>query len=63
MTRGNRESAKTNSLGESMTLLGKRIISRGKGQCPIDKGQPQYYAHVTCDLELGIGLRIFPIWV
>ena len=34
---------KTNSLGESITLLGK---------CPIDKGQPQYYAHVRCDLEM-----------
>ena len=62
MTRRNREGAKTNSLGESITLLGKKVRSRGKGQCPIDKGQPQYHAHVIRDLELGIGLRIFPIW-
>ena len=62
MTRGNREGAKTNSLGERTTLLGKKVRSRGKGQCPIDKGQPQYHAHVIWDLELGIGLRIFPIW-
>ena len=62
MTRGNSEGAKTNSLEENMTLLGKRVRSRGKGQCPIDKGQPQYHAHLICDLELGIGPRIFPIW-
>ena len=58
MTRDNRESAETNSLGKSMTLLGKRLRSRGKGQCPVDKGQPQFHAHVVCDLELGIGPRI-----
>ena len=62
MTRGNREGAKANSLGESMILLGKRVRSRGKGQCPIDKGQPQYHAHLICGLELEIGPRIFPIW-
>ena len=61
MTIGNRKGAKTNCLGERMTLLGKKVRSRGKGQCPIDKGQLQYHAHVICDLELGIGLRIFPI--
>ena len=49
MLRGNREGIKTNSLRESMTLLGKRVRSRGKGQCPIDEGQPQYHAHVRCD--------------
>ena len=61
MTIGNRKGAKTNCVGERMTLLGKKVRSRGKGQCPIDKGQPQYHAHVICDLELGIGPRIFPI--
>ena len=61
MTRDNREGAKTNGLGENMTLLGKRVRSRGNGQCPIDEGQPQYHAHVRCDLELGIDPRIFPI--
>ena len=61
MTIGNRKGAKTNSLEERMTLLGKKVRSRGKGKCPIDKGQPQYHAHVICDLELGIGPRIFPI--
>ena len=33
----------------------------GKGQCLIDKGQPQYHAHVICDLELGISQRTFQI--
>ena len=61
MTISNRKDAKTNSSGERMTLLGKKVRSGGKGQCPIDKGQPQYHAHVICDLELGIGPRIFPI--
>ena len=62
MTRDNRESAKTNSLRESMTLLGKRVRYKSKGQCSIDKGQLQYDAHVRYDLELGIDPRIFPIW-
>ena len=62
MTRDNREGAKTNSLRESMTLLGKRVRSKSKGQCSIDKGQLQYDAHVRCDLELGMDPRIFPIW-
>ena len=62
MTGDNREGAKTNNLQEIMTLLGKRVSSRGKGQCPIDQGQPQYYAHVRCDLELRIDPSIFPIW-
>ena len=61
MTIGNREGVKTNSLGERMTLLGKKVRSRDKGQCSIDKRQPQYHAHVICDLELEIGPRIFPI--
>ena len=61
MTIGNRKGAKTNCVGERMTLLGKKVRSRGKGQCPIDKGQLQYHAHVICDLELGIGSTIFPI--
>ena len=61
MTRDNRVSAKTNSLGESMTLLGKRVRSRGNEQCPIDEGQPQYHAKVRCDPELGINPRICPI--
>ena len=61
MTRDNREGAKTNSLGESMTLLGKRVRYRGNEQCPFDEGQPQYHAHVRSDLELGIDPRIFPI--
>ena len=61
MTIGNRKGAKTNSLGERMTLLGKKVRSRGKGQCPIDKDQLQYHAHVICELEPGIGPRIFPI--
>ena len=63
MTGDNRESAKTDSLGESMTLLGKRVGYRGKRQCPIDKGQLQYQAHVRCKLELGMNSRILPIWV
>ena len=61
MTRDSKEGTKTNSLDESLTLLGKRVRSRGKGQCSIDEGQPQYHAHVRCDLELGIDPRIFPI--
>ena len=61
MTIGNRRGAKTNSLEERMTLLGKKVRSRGKEQCPIDKGQPHYCARVLCDLELGIGSSIFPI--
>ena len=61
MTIGNRKGAKANSLGERKTLLGKKVRSRVKRLCPIDKGQPQYHTHVICDLELGIGPRIFPI--
>ena len=62
MTRDNREGAKTNSLGESMILLSKRVRSRGKEWCPIDKGQPQNHAYLICGLELVIAPRIFPIW-
>ena len=62
VTRNNSSGVKTNSLGESITSLGKRVRSRGERQCPIDKGQPQYHAHVRCDLELGMDPRIFPIW-
>ena len=61
ITIGNRKGAKTNSLGERMTLLSKKLRSRGKGQCPIDKQQLEYHAHVIRHLELGIGLKIFPI--
>ena len=46
-----------------MTLLGKKVRSRGKGQYPIKKGQLQYHAHIICNLELGVGPRIFPICV
>ena len=61
MTIGNRKGAKISSLEERTTLLGKKVRSRVKGQCPIDKGQLQYHVHAICDLELGIGRRIFPI--
>ena len=61
MIRDNSEGAKTNCSGERMTLLGKRVRSRGKRQCLIDKGQPQYHAHLRCNVELGMDYRIFPI--
>ena len=51
ITKDNRKGAKSNSLGKSMTLLGKRVRYKGKGQCPIDEEQPQYHAHVRCDVN------------
>ena len=48
MTIGNRKGAKISSLEERTTLLGKKVRSRVKGQCPIDKGQLQYHVHAIC---------------
>ena len=62
MTGDNREGAKKNNNEKSMTLLGKRVRSRCKGQCPIHKVQLQYHVHIRCNLELGMDPRIFPIW-
>ena len=61
ITIGNTKVAKTNSLGERMTLLGKKVRSRGKGQCPIDKGQPQFHVHVICDLKLILIKYLTPV--
>ena len=43
-------------------LIKKREKSRGEGQKPIDKGQPQSHAPVICTLELGIEPWKFPNW-